>query len=121
MSAEIKKVARFFGASLGRQPLLNCSNSLASLVRLAIDGIGIATIPPVVIEKEIATDRLAVVPVRQAFPSLAFTASYLDGQAAALPAVVAGFARDEAFRYSAEKGLDEAAGSSPHVAGMGDS
>ena len=120
-SKPYRAIERFFGASLGRQPLLNCSNSLASLVRLAIDGIGIAAIPPVVIEKEIATDRLAVVPVRQAFPSLAFTASYLDGQAAALPAAVAGFARDEAFRYSAEKGLDEAAGGSPHVAGTGDS
>ena len=32
-SKPYRAIERFFGASLGRQPLLNCSNSLASLVR----------------------------------------------------------------------------------------
>ena len=85
-------IERCFQASRGRQPLLNCSNSLASLVRLAVDGIGIAAIPPAVIETELAAGTLVRLPVRQA----------------ALPSTVARVAREEAARFSAEKGMDKA-------------
>ncbi len=101
-------IERCFQASRGRQPLLNCSNSLASLVRLAVDGIGIAAIPPAVIETELAAGTLVRLPVRQAFPSLRFTACYADRPPAALPSTVARFAREEAARFSAEKGMDKA-------------
>ncbi len=105
-SKPYRTIERCFEASRGRQPLLNCSNSLASLVRLAVDGIGIAAIPPAVIERELAAGTLVRLPVRQAFPGLRFTACYADRPPAALPSTVAGFAREEAVRFSAEKGPD---------------
>ncbi len=107
-SKPYRMIERYFSASQGRQPLLNCSNSLASLVRLAVDGIGIAAIPPVVIEAEIAHGDLSVIPVRQTFPSLAFQAFYLDRPGASLPAAVAGFAGDEAARFAHAKGPGKA-------------
>lgn len=78
---------------------LNCSNSLATIIRLAIDGLGVAAIPPVLIQREITEGRLSVLPVRQTFPALSFTATYHTDPENGVISAVAAIARSSAHRY----------------------
>jgi DNA-binding transcriptional LysR family regulator len=99
-SKPYRMIEEYFSNSDVRRPLLNCSNSLASIIQLAIGGIGIAAIPPVTIRNELAQGDLAILPVRQVFPPLAFTASYRSGRAGDLGGIVATYAREEAADFS---------------------
>ena len=75
------------------------NGSLASIVRLATDGMGIGAIPPVTIREELTTGRLRILNTAVKLPTLRFAASYLDGPGARLAAMVAGRAREVAARY----------------------
>jgi len=99
-SKPYRMIEEYFASSDVRRPLLNCSNSLASIIQLAIGGIGVAAIPPVTIREELAEGALSILPVRQVFPPLAFTASYRSGRAGDLGEIVAGYARKEALAFS---------------------
>lgn len=116
-SIPYRTIRRYFASARGLEPILNCSNSLASLVRLAADGIGIAAIPPVIIERELAEGVLAIVPVKETFPALAFTASFAEGPTAALPCAVARLAHEEATRFGCAKGARRALAPSPEAFG----
>jgi DNA-binding transcriptional LysR family regulator len=64
---------------------LHASASLAPVVRMAVDGIGIAVIPPAIVAEELSSGKLRVVTSAEAFPDLGFTASWPvtpDGYAA---------------------------------------
>ena len=99
-SKPYRMIERYFAEADVRRPLLNCSNSLASIIRLAIDGIGIAAIPPATIAEELDEGRLAILPVRQVFPPLAFHGSYRSGRGDELPSLVARYAQEEARRFA---------------------
>ena len=58
-------------------PRLHASASLATVVRMALDGIGIAVIPPAIVREDVAAGRLRIVDAAIAVPDLAFTASWL--------------------------------------------
>lgn len=75
------------------------NGSLASIVRLATDGIGIGAIPPVTIRDELASGRLRILNTTVKLPTLRFAASYLDGPGARLAAMVANQAREMAARF----------------------
>jgi DNA-binding transcriptional LysR family regulator len=55
---------------------LHASESLAPIVRMAVDRVGVAFIPLVAAEKEIRAGGLKIVDVEAAAPDLAFTASW---------------------------------------------
>jgi DNA-binding transcriptional LysR family regulator len=76
--------------------------SLATLVRMATDGIGVAALPATVIEREIADGTLQVLNVLQPFPPLSLHAAYLDADRP-LPALIAGMAREVAAAYCRTK------------------
>lgn len=99
-SKPYRMIEQYFMESDVRRPLLHCSNSLASIIRLAIGGIGIAAIPPITIREELASGQLAILPVRQVFPPLAFHAAYRSGRGSDLADIVAAYAREEALRFS---------------------
>jgi DNA-binding transcriptional LysR family regulator len=64
---------------------LHASASLAPVVRMAVDGIGIAVIPPAIVAEELRSGKLRVVTAEEAIPDLGFTASWPvtpDGYAA---------------------------------------
>ncbi|HEV2674234.1 MAG TPA: LysR family transcriptional regulator, partial [Aliidongia sp.] len=71
-------------------------SSLASIVRMTLDGIGISAIPPAVIADELAAGRLRRLACDTALPPLVFTASYLDQPDNALAAIVAALAESVA-------------------------
>ena len=67
-------------------PRLFTSSSLATIIRMTLDRVGVSLIPPVVIEPEISAGKLRVVATRLEIPRLVFTATHpmaLDGGLAA--------------------------------------
>lgn len=75
------------------------NGSLSSIVRLAVDGMGIGAIPPVTIRDELASGRLRILTTSVKLPTLSFAATYLDGPGAGLAALVANRAREVAISY----------------------
>jgi DNA-binding transcriptional LysR family regulator len=73
--------------------------SLATLVRLATDGIGVAAIPAAIIQRELAERALVVLNVLQPFPPFSFHASYLEAENRPLPALIAAIARETADAF----------------------
>lgn len=55
---------------------LHASASLAPVVRMALDGIGIAAIPPAIVPQELRSGRLRLVETDIAMPDLTFTATW---------------------------------------------
>ena len=55
---------------------LHASASLAPVVRMAVDGIGIAVIPPAIVPEELRAGRLRIVASNAPMPDLGFTASW---------------------------------------------
>ncbi|WP_342358986.1 LysR family transcriptional regulator [Terrarubrum flagellatum] len=54
----------------------SASNSMSTMIELAADGLGVAAVPPVCVEREISEGRLAAIESARAFPPLTFVASY---------------------------------------------
>lgn len=106
-SKPYQMIERYFGPAGDPGLQLNCSNSLSTLVRLAVDGFGIAAIPPAIIERELRDGDLAVFPVRQPFPGLECHAAFYSSSRSAAPGVIAEMAREESRRYWAARGGDD--------------
>lgn len=77
--------------------------SLATLIRLTVDGVGVAAIPVVTIENEIAAGTLRVLPVRKEFPPISLYAMYMEIEDRPLPALIAQMAADCAAAYCGTK------------------
>lgn len=58
-------------------PRIHSSSSLATIVRMALDGVGVGVIPAAVIGRELGRGDLRVVEAEPALPDLAFTAATL--------------------------------------------
>lgn len=56
---------------------LHASASLATVIHMAIEGLGIAVIPSAIVENEIADGRLQLLETEVAIPALTFAASWL--------------------------------------------
>jgi DNA-binding transcriptional LysR family regulator len=65
------------------------SSSLASIICMAVDGIGIGVVPQAVAQADLAAGRLRLVDVAPALPPLRFTASFLETSVTGLAATVA--------------------------------
>ena len=55
---------------------LHASASLATVVHMAVEGLGVAGIPPVVVASELADGRLCLVETHVHVPSLSFFSSW---------------------------------------------
>lgn len=77
------------------------SSSLASIVRMAVDGIGIGILPRAVADRDLAEGRLRLLDVEPALPPLRFTASYLGTPGRGLAETVAGLAAQIAQGFAA--------------------
>ncbi len=75
---------------------LHASASLSTVVRLALDGLGIAVIPPAIVAGELAAKRLRLVETTASIPDLAFVASWRMGGEATAPERVAAIAAETA-------------------------
>jgi DNA-binding transcriptional LysR family regulator len=82
-------------------PRIHASAALAPVVRLAVEGVGIAMIPPAVAARELDSGALVSVATEVALPDLVFTASWLGGHEAGLARAVATMASAAAAAASA--------------------
>jgi len=76
------------------------SNSLATIIRLAQDGIGVTPLPTVIVREQIAAGTLLALDVSPAFPPLSFHAVYYDHPDNLISAVVAKMAQEVAHSFS---------------------
>ena len=70
------EMMRLFQSAGVMRPRVHSSASLATIVRMAVDGIGISVVPPTVTKAELATDRLRVVAAVEALPDLEYSVAY---------------------------------------------
>lgn len=77
--------------------------SLATLIRLTTDGVGLAAIPTVTIERELASGALRVLPVRTEFPAIPLYAMYLEMEERPLPALITQMAAECADAFCATR------------------
>jgi DNA-binding transcriptional LysR family regulator len=78
---------------------LNSSTSLSTIVRLAVDGLGVAAIPTVIVGNELKSGALAEIRTDVALPDLNFSASWLATPDALLLESVAGLAVRTAVKW----------------------
>ena len=72
---------------------LHASASLATVIHMAIEGLGIAVIPAAIVENELAHGRLQLLDTDFKLPPLTFTASWLASPDAVATERVANLAR----------------------------
>ncbi len=90
------QLAELFGAP-GLPPVrLFANSSVATILAMAADGIGIGVLPRAVAEREIADGRLRLLDVAPVLPPLHFTASYLATPGGGLAQAVAELAGEVA-------------------------
>jgi DNA-binding transcriptional LysR family regulator len=80
---------------------IHASASLATIVRMALDGIGIAVIPPAIVQNEIAAGTLRVVDTAARIPDIVFVASWLMTPDALAAESVAAIAAEVAGAFAA--------------------
>jgi len=71
------RIEEFFGAYFSQIPHLIASNSLATSVHMALNGIGVAVLPEVIVHREIAQGALHVLRTHPAFPATSYSAIWL--------------------------------------------
>ncbi len=94
------EISQKFRQIEGPPPRYFTSSSLAACLRLTLDGVGIATLPRVMIARELAEGRLQEVSARWVPSPLDFTASYALQTSCALIDPVAELAVEVATRYA---------------------
>ena len=95
-----QQIARLFRNPALPAPRLFGNASLASIVRLARDGIGIGAIPPLVVADELGDGRLRLLETSVPLPRLHFTANYIEAPGNILAATIARLARSVASEAS---------------------
>ncbi|WP_321875887.1 LysR substrate-binding domain-containing protein, partial [Burkholderia cenocepacia] len=75
------------------------NSSLSSIVRMTLDGIGIAAIPHHVVTEHLSSGRLRRIDTGHEMPVMPFTASFVRRVDMPLSAIVAGLAQNVAAHY----------------------
>jgi len=87
----------------GGSPLFFTTNSLATIIRLTVDGIGVAALPEAAVEGHLASGELQVLSVTPEFPPLAVHAAWMDDPANPLPNLIAAIAQQVAASFCAKR------------------
>jgi DNA-binding transcriptional LysR family regulator len=87
-SAIYRRIADWFAEHDAQILAQHTCNSVISMARLAMNGLGVALLPLRVVEQELASGALSVIPTTMAFPPVRYQAIY-DSRRSALGAEVA--------------------------------
>lgn len=75
------------------------ANSLATIIRMTTDGVGVATLPPVVAPRELERGELVLINAQQPIPPMRLHATYFDSPTRLIPATIAELAREVAAEF----------------------
>jgi len=92
-SAPYHEIAMLFRRA-GLQARIFPNSSLSSIVRMAVDGIGIGAVPLSALGEELAAKRLQVLTSAAELPSMTFTASFVDSPDAEMASMIAELASE---------------------------
>jgi len=70
---------RLFDDRVGRQVHINCMTSVSAMIRLVVDGFGLAMIPPAIIQRELADGDVRLLQIDAEMPNMALVCSYRSG------------------------------------------
>jgi len=101
LSRPYVQIREMLGQLRDRRPRIHGSSSLATIVRMTLDGIGISAIPPRIVAGELAEDRLRLVASDATLPPLEFTASYASSPDSHMAEVVTRLALEVAAEDAA--------------------
>jgi DNA-binding transcriptional LysR family regulator len=87
-------VTELFAGSEHALPRIHASSSLATIVKMALDGLGVAVIPPSIVRREIKALRLVEVDCEARVPDLHFFAGWLATPAIGIVAPVVDIAAE---------------------------
>lgn len=87
----------------GLRPRIHNSSSIATIIRMAVDGIGVCALPQSVVRRELDAGDLVPLKVETDLPALTFTASFPHASDTALPRAVC----DLAYRTANEHAADQ--------------
>ena len=103
-TAPYAELAELFNRPGLPPPRIFSNSPLASIVRMALDGIGIGVIAPAAIRRELESGELEVVQAEPALQPLSFQACWADTPGSSLAAAVARLAREVARTAAAGNG-----------------
>jgi len=92
-------IHRFFEQFAASEIVVHSANSVATIIRMTIDGLGVATIPPVVAPRELARGDLVLIDAQQPIPPMRFHAVYRESSTQRIPAMIAELAREVAVSF----------------------
>ncbi|CAO3404103.1 LysR family transcriptional regulator [Azospirillum palustre] len=105
-------VIREMFSSVGLQVRMFGNSSLASVVRMAVDAVGVSVIPTVIVQRELAEGRLRLIRSQAPLPGMTFCAAHSATAENHMASVVADLAAAVAADYEATTGNE-----APHAAG----
>jgi DNA-binding transcriptional LysR family regulator len=92
-------IRHFFDQYPELDVVMHSANSLATIIRMTMDGVGVATIPPVVAPRELERGELVLVEAEQPIPPMRLHATYFDSPKKLIPATIAELAREAAGEF----------------------
>jgi DNA-binding transcriptional LysR family regulator len=98
-------IEREFARAVERPVRINCISSVAAIIRLVVDGLGVAVLPPAIIQNELREGSLELLDVDNVFAPLPLVASYRL-QSHPLPARIATIAGEQARAFVVALGSD---------------
>ncbi|CAO3360300.1 LysR family transcriptional regulator [Azospirillum palustre] len=97
-------VIREMFSSVGLQVRMFGNSSLASVVRMAVDAVGVSVIPTVIVQRELAEGRLRLIRSQAPLPGMTFCAAHSATAENHMASVVADLAATVAAEYEAATG-----------------
>ncbi len=97
-------VIREMFSSIGLPVRMFGNSSLASVVRMAVDSVGVSVIPTAIVQRELAEGSLRLIRSQSPLPNLSFSAAYPANHDNHMAAVVAQLAVEVAAEYEALHG-----------------
>jgi DNA-binding transcriptional LysR family regulator len=94
---------RLFDDRGGKQVRVNCMTSVSAMIRLVVDGFGLAMIPPAIIQRELANGDVHLLQIDTEMPNMSLICSYRSGPETPLFQQIATVAQQTAQDFT--KGL----------------
>lgn len=91
---------RLFDARVGRPVHINCMTSVSAMIRLVVDGFGLAMIPPAIIQREVTDGDVRLLQIDAEMPNMSLVCSYRSGPETPLFQQIASVAQQTAQDFA---------------------